>query len=45
MNRRTAALSLRRAAHRAWQTANTVQSWAVDCSHTRDRTREHGLEL
>jgi hypothetical protein len=29
MNRRTAALSRRRAAHRAWQTATTVQSWAV----------------
>jgi len=34
-------LSRRRAAHRGWLTANTVQSWAVDCSHT----REHGLEL
>jgi hypothetical protein len=45
MNRRSAALSRRRAAHRAWQTATTVQARGDDQSHTRDRGREHGLEL
>jgi len=45
MKRRSAALSRRRAAHRAWQTASTLQARGADRSHTRDRSRDHGLEL
>jgi hypothetical protein len=45
MNRRSAAVARRRAAHRVWQTATTVQARAADRSYTRDRSREHGLEL
>ena len=45
MKRRKAALSRRRAAHRAWQTASTLQARGADRSHTRDRSRDHGLEL
>ena len=45
VNRRSAALSRRRAAHRAWQTATTVPAQGADRSYTRDRSRDHGLEL
>jgi len=45
MKRRSAALSRRRAAHRAWQTASTLQARGADRSHTRGRSRDHGLEL
>jgi len=38
MKRRSAALSRRRAAHRAWQTASTLQARGADRSHTRDRS-------
>jgi hypothetical protein len=45
VNRRSAALSRRRATHRAWRTASTVQARAADRSHIRGRSRDYGLEL
>jgi hypothetical protein len=45
MNRRSATLSRRRAAHHAWHSATAGQPQPADRSHARDRSRELALSF